>query len=146
MEIENHESDNDEAVLHVIEQIIKAEFPPHIEEAALAAWVKNEHLWGDRLNVALNSRHVSEQWKELLRKADSSINWMRHFIEVWRHRRGRFEQDSTFAMQKVEHNWGKADGIISAGELLQDGGEVLPALESLKERLEVAKRLAHMYP
>jgi hypothetical protein len=145
METESHESDNDEAVLHVIEQIIEAEFPPHIEEAALAAWAKNEHLWGDRLNVALNSRHVSEQWKELLRKADRCINSMRRFIEIWRTRRGH-EQSRSHAMQQVEHNWGEADGLISAGELLQGGDEVCLALESLKERLEVAKRLAHMYP
>jgi len=142
MEIENHESDNDEAVLHVIEQIIKAEFPPHIEEAALAAWVKNEHLWGDRLNVALNSRHVSEQWKELLRKADGCINSMRRTFEIWR----PSHAISSHAMQQLKHDLGEADGLIYAGELLQDGDEVCLALESLNERLEVAKRLAHMYP
>jgi hypothetical protein len=145
MEAESHESDNDEAVLHVIEQIIEAEFPPHIEEAALAAWAKDGHLWGDRLNVALNSRHVSEQWKELLRKADRCIRSMRRFIEIWRTGNSS-ERIRSHAMRQVEHNWGEADGIISAGEFLQDGGEVCLALESLKERLEVAKRLAHMYP
>ena len=142
METESHESDNDEAVLHAIEQIIKAELPPHIEEAALAAWVKNEHLWGDRLNVALNSRHVSEQCKELFRNADRCINSMRRTFEIWRPSRAI----SSHAMQQLKHDLGEADGLIYAGELLQDGGEVLPALESLKERLEVAKRLAHMYP
>ncbi len=145
MEAESHESDNDEAVLHVIEQIIEAEFPPHIEEAALAAWAKDGHLWGDRLNVALNSRHVSEQWKELLRKADSCISSMRRFLEMWRIGNS-CERIRSHTMRQVEHNWGEADGLISAGELLQDGDEVCLALESLKERLEVAKRLAQMYP